>query len=67
MSCDDFFPAFLLYNGGKLNAFGWATLGYFESDRYEHPPKFVLGVRQNIFFVAVKPWLRLRLHYNGPV
>jgi hypothetical protein len=44
MSCDDFFPAFLLYNSGKLNAFGWATLGDFESNRYEHPPTFVLGV-----------------------
>ena len=53
MSCDDFFPAFLLYNGGKLNAFGWATLGYYESDRYEHPPTFVLGVRQNIFSLQV--------------
>ncbi|XP_028400184.1 uncharacterized protein LOC114523458 [Dendronephthya gigantea] len=43
MSCDDFFPAFLLYNGGKLNAFGWVTMGNFKSERYEHPPSWVLG------------------------
>ena len=44
MSCDDFYPAFLLYNGGKLNAFGWVTMGDFQSERYEHPPSWVLGV-----------------------
>ena len=43
MNCDDTFPSFLLYNGGKLNAFGWATIGDFHSDWYEHPPTSVLG------------------------
>lgn len=38
MNCDDFFPAFALYNKGKLNAFGWVTMGDFQSSRYEHPP-----------------------------
>jgi charged multivesicular body protein 7 len=44
MNCDDMFPAFLLYNGGKLNAFGWATMGDFPGDRYEHPGQSVLKV-----------------------
>merc|ERR1711936_161251 len=39
MSCDDFFPAFLLYNSGKLNAFGWALNTNLQSSkRFEHPP-----------------------------
>ncbi|GFO13113.1 hypothetical protein PoB_003961800 [Plakobranchus ocellatus] len=37
MSCDEFYPVFLLYNGGQLNAFGWAFAGYFNSVNYEHP------------------------------
>jgi len=38
MSCDDFFPAFLLYNSGQLTAFGWAlNTNVQPSKRYEHP------------------------------
>lgn len=37
MSCDRFFPVFLLYNGGVLNAFGWAFQADLSSSRYEHP------------------------------
>ncbi|OWF54729.1 uncharacterized protein LOC110441354 [Mizuhopecten yessoensis] len=40
MSCDDFFPVFLLYNHGKLNAFGWALGRAMDTTRYpylEHP------------------------------
>ncbi|XP_064652429.1 uncharacterized protein LOC135503070 [Lineus longissimus] len=42
MSCDDFYPAFLLYNAGELNAFGWALNLYHESPRYEHPTPDIL-------------------------
>lgn len=38
MSCGSIFPAFLLYNSGELNGFGWAMTTYIVSDRYEHPP-----------------------------
>ncbi|XP_064630529.1 uncharacterized protein LOC135489214 [Lineus longissimus] len=38
MSCDDFYPAFLLYNKGKLNGFGWALNHELKSFRYERPP-----------------------------
>ncbi|XP_013395235.1 uncharacterized protein LOC106162477 [Lingula anatina] len=37
MACEEFVPVFLLYNGGKLNAFGWAFQGDYKSSRYEHP------------------------------
>ncbi|XP_069140438.1 uncharacterized protein [Argopecten irradians] len=37
MSCDDFFPVFLLYNSGRLNAFGWAVATDVKSKRMEHP------------------------------
>jgi len=43
MSCDDFFPFFLLYNGGKLNGAGFALNVYLDSKRYEHPPTSVIG------------------------
>ena len=41
MDCDDFYPIFLLYTRGKLNAWG-AALGhsdtpYLTSKRWEHP------------------------------
>lgn len=42
MNCEDFFPMFLLYNGGDLNGFGWATSGQFDSPRVEHPPSWAL-------------------------
>ncbi|CAG0897811.1 unnamed protein product [Darwinula stevensoni] len=44
MDCDDFFPVFLLFNNGKLTAFGWGIHGYYESPRFEHPPSFSLGM-----------------------
>ncbi len=44
MSCDEFYPMFLMYNNGKLNAFGWAFKGDFKSNRFEHPKASVLGV-----------------------
>ncbi|XP_033756817.1 uncharacterized protein LOC117339372 [Pecten maximus] len=36
MSCDDFFPVFLLYNRGWLNGFGWAIGTDISSPRMEH-------------------------------
>lgn len=39
MSCDEFYPVFLLYNGGQLNAFGWAFQAPMTSPHMEHPPK----------------------------
>ncbi|OWF54730.1 uncharacterized protein LOC110441365 [Mizuhopecten yessoensis] len=47
MSCDDFFPVFLLYNGGKLNAFGWALGTDMASPRMEHPPKNLIQTFMN--------------------
>jgi len=38
MSCDDFQPVFLLYNEGRLTAFGWAMGVGQTSSRFEHPP-----------------------------
>ncbi|WAR21229.1 hypothetical protein MAR_015203 [Mya arenaria] len=39
MDCNDFFPMFLLYNGGVLNGFGWAYgIDITASSRLEHPP-----------------------------
>ncbi|XP_025094545.1 uncharacterized protein LOC112564143 [Pomacea canaliculata] len=43
MSCDNFFPAFLLYNDGKLNAFGWALGIPQTSSRFEHPSRSSLS------------------------
>ena len=44
MDCKDFFPVFLLYNGGKLNAFGWAIGGDAQDKNFEHPEKAYLKV-----------------------
>jgi len=43
MSCDKFFPAFLMYSGGKLFGFGWAMNNGLTSPRYEHPTADVAG------------------------
>ncbi|CAG2202124.1 unnamed protein product [Mytilus edulis] len=43
MSCDEFYPSFLLYNGGKLNAFGWAFIADLTSSRLEHPPQSAIS------------------------
>jgi charged multivesicular body protein 7 len=47
MDCDNFFPVFLLYNGGVLNGFGWALAMDLKdySPRIEHPPQSSYGVR----------------------
>jgi hypothetical protein len=37
MSCDNFVPNCLLYNGGKLNAFCFAINGMFDGPRYDTP------------------------------
>ncbi|XP_012944545.1 uncharacterized protein LOC101851613 [Aplysia californica] len=42
MSCDSLFPVFLLYNWGRLTAFGWAMVTDLSSLRYEHPSAAVL-------------------------
>lgn len=47
MNCDNFFPAFLLYNGGRLNAFGWAMVIEQSSKRFEHPPHSSFSVLSN--------------------
>lgn len=45
MSCDDTFPAFLLYNKKRLNGFGWAfNPNYKNSGKWEHPTKEQFGV-----------------------
>ncbi|KAK3104454.1 hypothetical protein FSP39_002394 [Pinctada imbricata] len=44
MSCDHFFPVFLLYNGGNLDAFGWAFKANIQSPRAEHPPNNTIAV-----------------------
>ncbi|GFN89430.1 hypothetical protein PoB_001593600 [Plakobranchus ocellatus] len=36
-NCDELLPVFLLYNGGRLNGFGFVALADIESAYYEHP------------------------------
>ncbi|XP_031568106.1 uncharacterized protein LOC116302857 [Actinia tenebrosa] len=43
MDCNDFYPVFIMYNGKRLNSFGWNTYGDLKSKRYEHPTKDKLG------------------------
>jgi len=44
MSCDNFFPFFILYNDQKLNSWGFATnYAGGGSNRYEHPPHSAIG------------------------
>lgn len=42
LNCEDFFPVFLLYNGGVLNGYGFAVMLNEPSSRYEHPGGSVL-------------------------
>lgn len=46
MSCERIFPIFLLFNGGRLNAFGFAfATNITDSEkRFEHPPQNAYGV-----------------------
>ncbi|XP_032217785.1 uncharacterized protein LOC116601181 [Nematostella vectensis] len=37
MNCEDFYPVFIMYNGGELNGFGWNIQKDLKSLRYEHP------------------------------
>ena len=39
MDCENFAPWFLLYNYGRLNAFGFVDFGYLENDYVENLPK----------------------------
>ncbi|XP_035673849.1 uncharacterized protein LOC118414135 [Branchiostoma floridae] len=59
MSCEDFFPVFLLYNSGRLNGFGWNIKAYLGSPRYEHPTTDVLDmffkVIPECFFAEADP------------
>ncbi|XP_046542604.1 uncharacterized protein LOC124252952 [Haliotis rubra] len=41
--CDNFFPVFLLYNGGRLDAFGWSFMTTIASPRFEYPPNRAFG------------------------
>lgn len=50
MNCDDFYPAFLLYNSGELTAFGFALGANLNSPRYEHP-----GSSQYSLFMKTPP------------
>ncbi|XP_055997302.1 uncharacterized protein LOC130047090 [Ostrea edulis] len=47
MSCDRLYPVFLLYNGGVLNAFGWAFKAELSSSRYEHPSQATFSAFMN--------------------
>jgi len=44
LSCDSMFPVFLLYNGGQLNAFGWAMVANLPSSHLEHPSPSTYGL-----------------------
>ena len=54
MDCNEFAPFFLLYNGGKLNGYGFATFGNLNNDRVEHPPQRAIRVRQMHTLLANK-------------
>jgi len=47
-------PVFLLYNSGKLNAFGWIFNTWLDGDRYEHAPES----SASIFLPAVPNYLK---------
>ncbi|CAF3664420.1 unnamed protein product [Rotaria socialis] len=54
-SCDEFFPAFLLYNKNKLAGFGWIVIGKFEfTKRTEFPPITALTSLQEPFPICIK-------------
>ena len=44
MDCENFAPWFLLYNYGRLNAFGFVDFGYLENDYVEYLPKNAIQV-----------------------
>lgn len=47
-------PVFLLYNNGKLNAFGWIFNAWLDGKRYEHAPES----SASIFLPAVPDYLK---------
>jgi hypothetical protein len=51
--CDFFFPAFLMYNKGKLTGFGWDTIGKYDfTKRTEFPPYAAISVSSFIHMDA---------------
>ncbi|XP_031568107.1 uncharacterized protein LOC116302858 [Actinia tenebrosa] len=44
MDCNDFYPVFIMYNGKRLDSFGWNTNGFLKSKRCEHPTSDRFGV-----------------------
>ena len=52
MDCENFAPWFLLYNGGRLNAFGFVDFGYLGNDYVENLPKNARLVADDIFEIA---------------
>lgn len=54
MDCNDFAPFFLLYNGGNLNAFGFATNGNLINERVEHPNNNYNSVSTYLFNLLKK-------------
>ena len=59
MSCDNFFPVFLLYNDGVLNAFGWAFGMNIQADRFEHPPQATFSVRVTWYTAKISSHLSI--------
>lgn len=57
MDCNEFFPVFLLYNDGVLNAFGWAFgLNIQTSSRFEHPPQTIYNRFLNPVPTCLSTW-----------
>ncbi|KAL5022532.1 hypothetical protein ScPMuIL_001687 [Solemya velum] len=52
MSCDNYFPPFLMYNRGFLNSFGWVFPTRVHSTRYEYPPYFTFGYLSQRFGIV---------------
>jgi len=60
--CDILFPAFLMYNKGKLTGFGWANVGKYEyTQRTEYPPLSALSS----FLVPVPTCMPSRFNETG--
>uniref|UniRef100_A0A1I8FB74 BHLH domain-containing protein n=1 Tax=Macrostomum lignano TaxID=282301 RepID=A0A1I8FB74_9PLAT len=60
MNCDDFMPYFLLYNGGKLDGFGFAMTANYNGEYYEHPTVSVAGTFTTAHvYMYKRPWTKL--------
>ncbi|GFO02751.1 hypothetical protein PoB_002925600, partial [Plakobranchus ocellatus] len=66
MDCEGFFPVFLLYNDGKLNAFGWALVADLPSSHYEHPGKETFGAFDKVKHVELFSMLE-KLDIDGEI